>query len=103
MNIKSTLLAAAGVLSIVAPAAAVHADPYDGGYYGQGWQGDGDGWRDRGDWRDRDQWRDDGRWRREYAWRRYHGYGYGRRCWIENRGHYAWDGDYVYRRVRICR
>src|SRR5258707_14353073 len=52
MNVKSTLLAAASVLSIAAPA-AVHADPYDNGYYDQGRQGNGAEWRGRDHWRDR--------------------------------------------------
>jgi hypothetical protein len=101
MNVKSTLLAAAGALSVAAPA-AVHADPYDNSYYDRGWHGNG------GEWRGRDRWRDDGRWRRErlhqyYGYGSGYGHGYGSRCWIEDRGHYSWSGEYVYRRVRICR
>lgn len=102
MNIRSTFLAAAGLLSIAAPA-AVHADPWDngyGGYYDQG-RHEGDHWRDDNGWRDR-EWRENSRRRRDH-WGSGYGWGYRPRCWIENRGHYTWDGEYVYRQVRICR
>lgn len=86
MNLKTIALAGVTLMSLAAPAAAL-ADPrwdHDRSYYDHDRYRDG--WRRR-EWRDRDDWR----------------YGYGPRCWIENRGYYNWYGDYVYRPIRVCR
>jgi hypothetical protein len=86
MNLKTMILAGATALSLAAPAAAF-ADPY--------WGHD----RDR-----RETWRDRDDWRRHEAWEhRGYAYGYGRRCFIEDRGYYGWHGHYVSRLVRVCR
>jgi len=110
MNIKTLLIAGMTALSFTAPIMA-HADPDDwrgdrgyrehDGWRGEhdGWQGEhegsrGDGWRGNG-WRDRDGWR--AGWVAPWRW------GYERRCWVENRGFYEPDGDYVVRAIRVCR
>ena len=108
MNTKILLVAAMAALSLAAPVIA-HADSDD-------WRGDhgdyanrrdGDGGRDwrgyRNDWRGGDR-RGEGRgWnRREYGFRNYR-WGHERRCWVENRGYYEPDGDYISRPIRVCR
>lgn len=90
MNVKSIVLAAATVLSLAAPVAAM-AEPWD---HDRGYH---EGWRDRDDWR-RHEWREHERWEhRGYGW------GYAPRCWIENRGYYNWYGQYIYRPIQVCR
>jgi hypothetical protein len=82
MRLKSLALAAATVVSLAAPAAAL-AQPY-GGYH------------DHREWREhRRYWRDHDRYAHRRYWR-------GPRCRTEMRGHYNWRGDYVHRPVRIC-
>ena len=88
MNLKSIVLAGVTALSLAAPAAAL-ADPWD---HDRGYH---DSWRDRDD-RGRHAWRE-----RE-AWE-HRGYGWGRRCFVENRGYYSWYGQYVSRPVEVCR
>jgi len=91
MTLKSIVLAGATLAALTAPAAA-SAQAYwdhDRGYH--------DGYRDRDDWR-RDEWRRD--------WRRHEWYAHSEfrhRCFIENRGYYAWNGRYVSRPVEVCR
>ena len=96
MTIKSLILAGATVLSLAAPAVAL-ADPYwehEGGYHQH--------WRDADDSR-RGEWRGRG-WREHESWEhRHYGSEYAPRCFIEHRGYYDGYGDYVSRRVRICR
>jgi hypothetical protein len=91
MTLKTIVLAGVTALSLAAPAAAL-AQPYAG--YDRGYHdaGNREGWRDRDDWR----------WRRHERWE-HHDYAYGRRCFIENRGYYGWNGRYVSRRVEVCR
>lgn len=108
MNAKIVLVAAMTALSLAAPVLA-HADSDDwrgdrgaySGHYdgerGRDWQGA------RNDWRGGER-RDDGYgWnRRDYGARAYR-WGHERRCWVENRGYYEPDGDYISRPIRVCR
>lgn len=101
MNLRSTVLIGATLLSLAAPLAA-QADPEWG-------RGDHDGWREHDGWHDHEgrghEWREH-EWREHEGWE-HRGYGYGwgyaPRCIIENRGYYTWYGEYVYRSVRVCR
>jgi|GEM_PF-1806525 len=115
MELKTVILAAAASISLAAPALAL-ADPegwrggdapdqgYRGQYRGYGDQGGRD-WHDqqrdehRGDWRDHEYWEHHGGWWGGDGWR----WAYPRRCWVEYRGYYEPDGDYVSRPVRLCR
>ena len=95
MTLKSIVLAGATLVALAAPAAAMaHPDwDHDRGYHAAG---NREGWRDRDDWR----------WRQHEHWEhRGYSYGYGstRRCVIEDRGYYAWNGRYVPRPVEVCR
>lgn len=84
MRLKSICLAGATLLAVALPAAA-SADPY--------W--DHDGWRAH-EWREH-QWREHEAWeRRGWDWRD------APRCFVEDRGHYDWYGNYVYQPVRVC-
>jgi hypothetical protein len=82
MTMKSTLLAALGVLSIAAPA-AVQAQPADGSYYD----------RPDGAYYDNGYYPDDG-----YSYRHYR-----RGCFIGRRGEYGLFGRYRQRLTLICR
>lgn len=91
MKLKSIILAAGAMLTLAAPAAAF-ADAYwghDRGYH-DGWRGDDDAWR-RHEWREHEAWEHRARFDYDAP-----------RCVIENRGYYAWDGDWVNRPGRVC-
>jgi hypothetical protein len=93
MNLRSIVLAGATLIALAAPAAAL-ADPewgHDRGYQDRGYQDRG--YQDRDDWR-RHEWREHEGWR---------GYGWAPRCFLQNRGYYNWYGQYVSRRVEVCR
>lgn len=86
MSLKSIVLAGVTAMSLAAPAVAF-AQPYwdqDRGYHNDDWR--------RHQWRERERWEHRG-----------YSYGYGPRCFIEDRGYYAWNGRYVSRPVRVCR
>lgn len=112
MKRKTVCLAGAALVAIAAPAAAL-ADPYWGGH--DGWRAEAPNhqewrehqWRDH-EWREHRAWdhetRDHETWDHE-AWERRAAWGWDApppRCVVETRGHYDWDGNYVYQPVRVC-
>ena len=112
MDAKTFLLTGLTALSLAAPMAS-RADPEGWGGGDRGYRserGDGGAWRanDRGDGRgqNREGWRGDGD-RRDYArrqgWGSPYRWGYQRRCWVEERGYYEPDGDYISNPIRVCR
>src|SRR5258708_1046030 len=84
MTLKSIVLPAPTLLALPAPPPP-RAQPYGG--YAHGYHDDR---------------RDDWRWREHQRWE-HRDHAYGRRCFIENRGYYGWNGRYISRPVEVCR